>query len=408
MGQREDLAAGKDLGLVQLPLLDKLRIRNANYTWQFLSQPSVIDCRTFLQPELHRFLYVGSSSQSLAARERTRWGKFKQSRSGKAVCGELCLWWHKRMSNFHVPVPFVFMHVPSVSCLRTMEQTFINLLTPELNAPWVQRLLKSKHSIGTKTDPVRPVRRQLVSWRQFNRYRCRALISLCQAQPSVFRSPKIVGAIVYALQLLFDLASDSSKSFLAHKFLRSNYVDADTVYHLYRAASHLGDPFYETLCRSTLSEILRFRQLPVPRPCVPLCMHLLLPQRKFVRTVRNTLNQCLDVSDDRFVPYHIPTTRVIAASHPKIKDILHNHMAIVRTWTSDGNAEQMGWNVVVRALLNDIRMCKWTHCLFRQPARTARWLSRVGGLNCKQCGISSEGGGIGIASSSNDQVDQRS
>ena len=54
------------------------------------------------------------------------------------------------------------------------------------------------------------------------------------------KSPsKIVSAIVYALQMLFDLAL---KSFLAQKFLRSNHVDADTVYHLYRLASHLGDP----------------------------------------------------------------------------------------------------------------------------------------------------------------------
>ena len=223
---RKSLLLAKDLGLVHLPLLDKLRIRSSNYTRQFFSQSSVIYCRVFLQPELQRFLYVGSSSQSLGSHERTRWGKHKQIRAGKAVCGELCLWWHKRQCNFHVPVPLVFMQVPH-RCLRTMEQT-----------------------------------------------------------------------------------SDSPlKSFLAQTFLRSNAVDADTVYHLYRVA---------------------------------LSMPLLLPQHKFARMVRSALDQCLSISEDRLILYHIPTTRIIPASHPKIKDVLRSHMDVVQSWTADETAEQMG------------------------------------------------------------------
>ena len=49
------LLLAKDLGLVQLPLLDKLRLRCSNYTWQFFSQSSVIYCQVFFQPELQRF-----------------------------------------------------------------------------------------------------------------------------------------------------------------------------------------------------------------------------------------------------------------------------------------------------------------------------------------------------------------
>ena len=160
----------------------------------------------------------------------------------------------------------------------------------------------------------------------------------------MFRSPKVVAAIVCApLQLMFDLASDSLKSFLAQKFLRSNFVDADTVYHMYRVASHLGDPYDETFCRSKLSDVLRFSQLPAPRPCLPLSMPLLLPQHKFARMVRSALDQCLSISEDRLIPYHIPTTRIIPASHPKIKYVLHSHMDVVQSWMADGAAEQMGW-----------------------------------------------------------------
>ena len=241
-----------------------------------------------------------------------------------------------------MPVPLVFMRVPQASCLRTMEQTFINLLTPELNAPWVRRLVTSKHSHGTRTDPVRAVRRQLVSRRQFKRY-LRKARRLSLVQPSVFRSPKVVTATVYALRLMFDLGSDWLKSFLAQKFLRSNYVGADMVYHLYRVASHLGDPYFETLRRPKLTGALRFRQLPVPRPCVPLSMLMRLPQHNFARMVRSALDQCLSISEDRLIPNHIPTTRIIPASHPKIEDVLYSHMDVVQSWTADVTAQQMGW-----------------------------------------------------------------
>ena len=163
----------------------------------------------------------------------------------------------------------------------------------------------------------------------------------------------MVTAIVYALQLIFDLASDSLKSFLTQKFLRSNYVDADTVYHLCRVASHLGDPYYETLCSSKLTDVLRFRQLPVPRPCVPLSTPLLLPQRQFARMVRSALDQCLSTSEDPLIPYHIPTTRIIPASHPKIKDVLRSHMDVVQSWTADETAEQMGWTCPCATIVAD-------------------------------------------------------
>ena len=367
-------------------------IQMPRWHWSIEQHQSVVYCRVFLQPELQRFLlYVGSSSQSLGSRERTRWGKYKQIRAGKAVCGELCLWWHKRQRNFHLPVPLVFMQVPQASCLRTMEQTFINLLTPELNAPWVRRLVKSKHSQRTRADPVLAVRRRVVSWRQFKRYRRRAL-QLKQVQPSVFRSPRVVTAIVYALQLILDLASGSLKSFPAQKFLRSNYVDADTLYHLYRVASHLGDPYYETLCRSKLTDVLRFRQLPVPRPCMTLSIPLLLPQRQFARMVRSALDQCLSISEDRLIPYHIPTTRIIPVSHPKIKDVLHSHMDVVQSWTADETAEQMGWTCPCATIVADHPEARLVDghvcCLLSQLVVPSRGLERACGCQCKQRGFS--------------------
>ena len=127
----KSLLLAKCLGLVQLPLLDKLRIRSANCTWQFFSRPSVIYCRIFLQPELRRFLYVGFSSQSLGARERARWGKYKQIRSGKAVWENFACGGANESATF---MCWPLFHACSfgwllayygVGCSRTTEQTLM-------------------------------------------------------------------------------------------------------------------------------------------------------------------------------------------------------------------------------------------------------------------------------------------
>ena len=249
------LLLAKDLAIVQFPLLNKLRIFSANYTWSFFSQSSVIHCRICVQPVLQHFstwdlhpnrLRIGTvqGGASLSKSELERQYVVSCVRGGA-----------KRMSNFHVPVPW---------CL-----CMFLLLAAYVKAPWVRRLVKSKLSMGSKSNPSRAVRHYLVSWRQCRRYRRRAL-QLQQIQPSVVRSPTTVGAIVYALTDALDPASDSLKAFLAQKFLRSSSVDADdTVYHVYRVASHLRDPSYETLCRSRSTELLLVRQLPVPKPCIP-------------------------------------------------------------------------------------------------------------------------------------------
>ena len=320
-----------EFGLVQLPLISQLRLKCSSYTWQFFSTKSVVYCRIFLQPEMKQFVYVGSTTQSLGERERTRWGKFKQIRAGKSVCGELSLFWHHRRSNYHVAIPLLIMQVPQAACLHTIEQTFINLLQPKLNAPWVRMLVRAKHAQVANSDPVRCVRRFVTSWRDFRRFRRRNL-RLTGLTPSVFRSVHVVQSIVYCYQILFDLASDGLNSFLAQKYLRSNRVDSDLLYRLFRMATHLGDPFYETICRSRLNTALKFRQLRCPGTCRPLMTPFLLPESDFKKLTRGLLGDILDVSSDRLLPYHIPSTALLAKSHPKIKDVLFSYRQVLQQW----------------------------------------------------------------------------
>ena len=184
-----------DFGFVQSSIMSRLRIRSSQYTWAFFQSKSVVYCRLFLQPEFKAFLYVGSTAQTLSERERTRWGKFKQIRAGKAVHGELSLFWYHRRANYHMAIPMVILHVPRADCLHTIEQTFINLLQPCLNAPWVRALVRAKHANIASSDPVRCVRRYVTSWRQFRRFRRRNLTRAGLA-PSVFRSENVVQSIV--------------------------------------------------------------------------------------------------------------------------------------------------------------------------------------------------------------------
>ena len=341
-----------DFGFVQSSLLSRLRIRSSQYTWAFFQSKSVVYCRLFLQPEFKAYLYVGSTAQTLSDRERTRWGKFKQIRAGKAVHGELSLFWYHRRANYHMAIPMVILHVPRADCLHTIEQTFINLLQPFLNAPWVRALVRAKHANIASSDPVRCVRRYVTSWRQFRRFRRRNL-TLAGLAPSVFRSENVVQSIVYCYQILFDLASDSLQSFLAQKFLRSNQVDADMIYRLYRMATHLGDPFYETSCRSKLNQVLEFRSMRAPGVCRPLSIPFLLPERVFTRRARRLLGDILDVSTHKLLPYHVPSTSLVAKSHPKIKDILFSHKKILMQWDPKITPDQAGIRCCCAQILKD-------------------------------------------------------
>ena len=332
--------------------MSRLRIRSSQYTWAFFQSKSVVYCRLFLQPEFKAFLYVGSTAQTLSDRERTRWGKFKQIRAGKSVHGELSLFWYHRRANYHMAIPMVILHVPRADCLHTIEQTFINLLQPRLNAPWVRALVRAKHANIASSDPVRCVRRYVTSWRQFRRFR-RRNITLAGLAPSVFRSEHVVQSLVYCYQILFDLASDSLKSFLAQKLLRSNQVDSDMIYRLYRMATHLGDTFYETICRSKLNQILEFRSMRAPGVCRPLSVPFLLPERLYSRQVRRLLGDMLDVSTHKLLPYHIPSTSMVAKTHPKIKDILFSHKKILIQWDPTITPDQAGVRCCCEQILKD-------------------------------------------------------
>ena len=115
-----------EMEMCESSLLQRLRVSSSSYTWKVFNMTSVVYCRIFLPPELQKFLYVDSSTQTLADRERSGWGKYKQIKANKAVCGELCLWWHHR------------------------------------NAPWVRDLVKSKHNCQALKDPIRCVRRHVI------------------------------------------------------------------------------------------------------------------------------------------------------------------------------------------------------------------------------------------------------
>ena len=146
----KSLLLANDLGLVQLPLLDKMRICSANYTWQFFTQPSVIYCQFFCKLSCTVFSTSVLRLNLLQIGNVLGGASSNRSELGKPCVASYVCGGTKGCLIFMFRCRLVFMQVPATSCLRTMEQTFINLLEPELNAPWVQRLVKSKHSVGSK------------------------------------------------------------------------------------------------------------------------------------------------------------------------------------------------------------------------------------------------------------------
>ena len=89
----------------------------------------------------HSKAYVGSTSQTILARESTRRRKYRQC--GRSHAEPAIVWW-KRTRTFFEFCPIVIMTFSSINAAEEFEVRTINIRQPELNTPLVQRLLSRK------------------------------------------------------------------------------------------------------------------------------------------------------------------------------------------------------------------------------------------------------------------------
>ncbi|CAE7359852.1 unnamed protein product [Symbiodinium microadriaticum] len=320
--------------IFQSDILSQCHLRPEQYTWEFFQRSNCVYVRVFTSPFLKRHTYVGSTTGTLGARERTRLGKYRQLARSQHVVGELALWWYLKTDTYHLAVPIVFMHCPLKRCLHAVEQFWIQFWRPTLNAPFINQILRGKHSLRTAAVRVTATRRHLFSFRLHRRYRQMAKKGYA-VQPGPFRDASIVKAAMFSLQVLFDLAAEGLQSFLAAKLLRSGHVDDLLIYQLYRLGCSLGDPHIETTVRKRLRKIMAFRNMTVPSEPSSLCIRG-LGHASFAADTRALMRTLLKDSHATVLPFHVPKLLITFKAHPKVKDVLFNFKELVEGWEPHG------------------------------------------------------------------------
>ena len=81
-----------------------------------------------------------------------------------------------------------------------------------------------------------------------------------------------------------------------------------------------------------LRQILQFRGLALPRQCKPLVIQM-LAHNGFKSAVKTFIRQQMMGFKTFLVPFHLPSTQVVAGKAESIKDILYNHLRLQKSWS---------------------------------------------------------------------------
>ena len=131
--------------------------------------------------------------------------------------------------------------------------------------------------------------------------------------------------------LLMMLATGGQLAFDASRRLRSSEFSHLHVFAYHRLANHLEDP-PRTRVKALLKQVLQFRGLALPCQRKPLGIQMLV-HTGFKTAVKTFLRQQMVGSKSFLVPFHLPSTQVVAAKAMSIKDILYNHLKLQKSWS---------------------------------------------------------------------------
>ena len=131
--------------------------------------------------------------------------------------------------------------------------------------------------------------------------------------------------------LLMMLAAGGRLAFEASRRLRSSELSHLHIFALHRLSNHLDDP-PRTRVKSLLVQVLKFRQLAVPKQRKPLVIPL-LAHTSFKQSVRTFLRDQIRLNKEFLIPFHLPSVQVVAGKRQSMKDLLYNHLQVQRSWS---------------------------------------------------------------------------
>ena len=271
----------------------------------------------------NRTFYVGSTTTGIHAGQDARWRKYRCLEQGQFVnVGLVMHYLHSRDLLQEVAIMILLFNLVNA---RSKELSIIQKWRPMYNHPWISRLHPTSIFRTTKLT-ITALSYTSKSSRLWKKVR-RRLQTTGMLRFYLFSdvSPYM------GWDLLMMLAAGGQLAFDASRRLRSSEFSHLHVFAFHRLANHLDDP-PRTREKALLKQVLQFRALALPRQCRPLIIQM-LAHTGFKTAVKTFLRQQMVGSKAFLVPFHLPSTQVVAGKAESIKDILYNHLRLQKSWS---------------------------------------------------------------------------
>lgn len=300
-------------------------------TWtEFCKEKLVYICLHVGLQDAHQFhfstyyQYIGSSVHSLFSRRNARIRKCQQIERDKLSKCELAIRYWKAKENF-----FQFLMIPwrfydDVQSLRVQEILLIQHHQPQLNYPFISRLIFAAGRLPrrSKMPPVNamPEHKKL-------RNRLRRRLSIPKGQ---WLFNHISHKHQEAWQLIYDLSSATRTQLQAWRTLRSPLINATQLLYPVRLAN-TAEAHIKFKALHHLYRELKRRNCARPKNRRSLCIPF-LAHSEFQHNLRHWLRSIIIKYKQHATEFHIPSTRVCCKSSVTIAQTLQNFKMYMKQW----------------------------------------------------------------------------
>ena len=234
------------------------------YTYPFFQHHSVVYIKMpFHAPRRTTYVqsgrfYIGSTGIGVCKREFNRAANLKQVNQMQSVHVELAIRYWSQFRNFSTfTIIVISHHHPTYRLAWIQEHALIAYFQAPLNFPYITRILQFK-STGLRIQSSRKQIAPAVSLGQ------RLFLRLRRRLRTLGSVPDTHAFLYQAWSTIFDLASESKRSYDAARTIRSGIVHDWQVYALFRLCKHLEEP-QRSKVKHIITSALKFRNLTVPQ-----------------------------------------------------------------------------------------------------------------------------------------------
>ena len=267
--------------------------------------------------------YIGSTGIGVCKREFNRAAKLKQVNQMQSVHVELAIRYWSQFRNFATFTIIVISHHPTYRLAWIQEHALIAYFQAPLNFPYITRILQFK-STGLR---IQSSRKQIVPSVSLGQ---RLFLRLRRRLRTLGSVPDTHAFLYQAWSTIFDLASESKRSYDAARTIRSGILHDWQVYALFRLCKHLEEP-QRSKVKHIITSALKFRNLTVPQVSKPFTTPF-LAHDFFSFELQLWLRNYILTYKEFAIPLHLPPQTVRESSFPTLRSFLHNHRRVEKHW----------------------------------------------------------------------------